>query len=524
MKYLQAENLFEDYIDTDKNIYVHIDKTYRVIDCNLSFCGFLNSSRSELVNSTVLEIVDADDKAKFIALVDSAFKEKPLKDKAIIFLRDANGVKAPYKFEFNMVKENSGKISGMFIKLDKFVEKKSQSTFSTTWKAIYKSLSESYAIITSTMKNVILTSNPGATAILGFPKEIIQGKDVSAFVQSTPENLEKFKKLKKDMEQFGKASIEIEIMDSKNEMVPMHFSISNIISNNLPIGRLAVGRDLREEKALEKANKAYEIKLQNQSKLAEFGMMIQGVAHNLNTPLTGMKSSAQLMQKKIERLISALENDEADKDDVLKTLESIQKSNEMIVASTIKQEKIINNMMSKARQEQSSDMEELDISAIVEQELEFMLANQFFKNEVEKFFELKKGISKIYGIYSDFSQVFTNLIKNALDAMYDTKEKQLFVKVYEENDKIIFRIKDTGTGIPDDIKDKIFNPFFTTKPKYGSKTKGPTGTGIGLDNVVSILKAYNGNVQYKTMVDIGSEFLIIIPISQNQKNKIAGLK
>ncbi|PID26661.1 MAG: hypothetical protein CR982_08930 [Candidatus Cloacimonadota bacterium] len=527
IKYLQLENLFEDYIDTDKDLYVHIDKAYRVVDCNLSFCSFMNSLRSDLVKSSILEAVDTDDKSKFLSLVDSVFKESPSKKRIILYLKDYLGVKSPYKLSYSLVKDSFGKISGIFLKLSKFIEKKSQSSISTTWKAIYKSLSESYAIITITLKNVILTSNPATSSILGFSKDDLAGKDIFDFIDLNKINKKTFDNFLGNIEKFGKASIEVCLRSKEGEEIPMHFSVSDIISNNTTIGRLAVGRDLREQKLLERKNKAYELKLQNQIKLAEFGSMIQGVAHNLNTPLFGMKSSSQLLERKLEKLKNFVHSDQFDKETLEKEITDVMKSNDLILASALKQEKIISNMMGKARQEQNLNKEELDLSHIMEQELEFMLANQFFKNSVEKIFDLKKDLPKIEGIYSDFSQIFTNIIKNGLDAMYNCEKKQLLVKIYSEEDKIITVVRDSGSGIPDDIKDKIFNPFFTTKPIYVKDSKKiikePTGTGIGLDNVVTLLKPYGGTVKFITQLGKGTEFIIIVPISKNRKQNLSGL-
>ncbi|NOR45320.1 MAG: GHKL domain-containing protein, partial [Candidatus Delongbacteria bacterium] len=160
----------------------------------------------------------------------------------------------------------------------------------------------------------------------------------------------------------------------------------------------------------------------------------------------------------------------------------------------------------------------LNLANVMEQELEFIMSNQFFKHKVEKEISIQSDLPLIFGLYSDFSQSFVNIVKNAIDSMYNSDKKALSIKMFLHDDNIILRIKDTGKGIPKDVGDKIFQPFFTTKPKIGqSEGEEPTGTGIGLDNVNSLLKPYNAKISYESEVGKGTEFTITVPIKENQK-------
>ena len=92
---------------------------------------------------------------------------------------------------------------------------------------------------------------------------------------------------------------------------------------------------------------------------------------------------------------------------------------------------------------------------------------------------------------SELNQVWTNLIDNAIDAMGETNKKELEIETKEDGDFVNINIKDSGTGISDDIVDNIFDPFFTTKP-VGK------GTGLGLDVVHQIITQHNGSIQVKS--------------------------
>jgi len=122
---------------------------------------------------------------------------------------------------------------------------------------------------------------------------------------------------------------------------------------------------------------------------------------------------------------------------------------------------------------------------------------------VDMEFELDDSISEVPLVAEDFSRVIVNLCNNAFDAMRDvgtqnlaslpqgTKsdyKPKLTVRIRSENENVIVEIEDNGPGIPDDIKDKILQPFFTTK-------KGTQGTGLGLSITNDIVKAHGGEMK-----------------------------
>jgi PAS domain S-box-containing protein len=104
--------------------------------------------------------------------------------------------------------------------------------------------------------------------------------------------------------------------------------------------------------------------------------------------------------------------------------------------------------------------------------------------------------------------LLNNLLRNAMDSLEENTEKIIGVKSEFENGKIRIEISDNGNGIPDDIKDQIFNPFFSTKPR--------TGTGIGLAICKRIVDIYNGEINFESSVDRGTKFVIFFPASGNE--------
>jgi len=129
-------------------------------------------------------------------------------------------------------------------------------------------------------------------------------------------------------------------------------------------------------------------------------------------------------------------------------------------------------------------------------------------------FQLDKSLSKIPLISEDFSRVIINICNNAFDAMRDkltekanvSDEKyaaKLTIRTKSENEKILIEIEDNGPGIPSEMKDKILQPFFTTK-------KGTDGTGLGLSITNDIIKAHGGTIDIQTKIDTFTKFKVYL--------------
>jgi signal transduction histidine kinase len=127
--------------------------------------------------------------------------------------------------------------------------------------------------------------------------------------------------------------------------------------------------------------------------------------------------------------------------------------------------------------------------------------------DVEIDLDLDPEIKEVSLINEDFSRVIINLCNNAFDAMKSVKTlhaASLSIRTKKQDDHITIEVSDNGPGIPDDIKDKILQPFFTTK-------KGTEGTGLGLSITHDIVKAHGGSLSISSDAN-GSIFTISIPI------------
>ncbi|MBU4487310.1 MAG: PAS domain-containing sensor histidine kinase [Candidatus Delongbacteria bacterium] len=517
--YLRKGSVAQDYIDIAQDFFVEINNYFKIIDCNLKFCKFMNKPRSDLFGANILEAIHERDKIRFQNIVRNALLRKFKESLIRLDLTDYKQRISTVSLKINPILDDSNNITGMFLKFSTYKLRMEDSEFSTLFMSIYNSLTDLYTIYGTDKKIQINHINTSLTNILGYKKVEMIGRHVADFLVKNKEQEENIKKLFKTLESTGKFSGEVYYQAKNGDEIPIHLSISSLIHNGKVIGSLGIGRDMREQKKLESENKSFALQVQNQSKLAEFGMMLQGVAHNMSTPLTGIKSSAQLQHSRLLKFKEKLVEKYGEDQEVKENITDIMKFFKLIDISVSKIAKIIKNLMSKSRDQQSITKEALNLSFVMEQELEFLTANQFFQNKIEKNFDIQSDIPIVYGLYSDFSQSFVNIVKNSIDAMWASPVKRMYISIHHEEDSIKVKIKDTGNGIHESIKNRIFEPFFTTKSKFkDAKGEEPTGTGIGLDSVKTLLKPYGAKISFESEVGSGTEFTIVIPVSENQQN------
>ena len=151
------------------------------------------------------------------------------------------------------------------------------------------------------------------------------------------------------------------------------------------------------------------------------------------------------------------------------------------------------------------DQNETKVNASIQEGIETVLT--IYHNQIKYGIELftqYDNVPLIKCLPDELNQVWTNIIHNALQSMQN--KGKLFIKIEKIKNDCVISFKDTGCGIPDDIKNKVFEPFFTTK-EVGE------GSGLGLDISSKIIAKHNGKIEFNSIVGQGTEFKIILPYS-----------
>ncbi|MBK7705812.1 MAG: PAS domain S-box protein [Acidobacteria bacterium] len=229
--------------------------------------------------------------------------------------------------------------------------------------------------------------------------------------------------------------------------------------------------------------------LQQSEKLSSIGLLAAGVAHEVNTPLTGVSSYTQMLLGMIP---------ETDPKHAL--LKKVQKQTE-------RASNIAGNLLNFSRSGGSADFIEIGINKLLDDTLQ-LLEPQMRKSQIEVVRNYADSLPEIFGNAGKLQQVFTNLILNARDAMLDGGKITLETKLENEGEVVIV-VADTGDGIaPENIK-KIYDPFFTTKG-VGS------GTGLGLAVSYGIVQEHSGTIEAHSEVDTGTTFRLTFPVVERE--------
>ncbi len=261
-------------------------------------------------------------------------------------------------------------------------------------------------------------------------------------------------------------------------------------------------RDVTRRKALQEANCRMELELVRQERLSSIGKLIQGIAHNLNSPLTILTNNLLILFKHTRTVLGYIDKIKNKLDvheySLLKEeLQGIGDRIKRIESSCNKMTDIIKNIVHRTSEEGGLQERWLDINEIIVDELEFLNANIFFKSQVEKRISLNENLPKIKGLRLDLAQMIANLINNALDAMYAVDNPVLIISTSLKDKNILLSVEDNGTGISQKDIEHIFEPFFTTKKQH-STDGSPTGIGLGLFYVHQVVNRYGGRIEVKS--------------------------
>ncbi len=249
-------------------------------------------------------------------------------------------------------------------------------------------------------------------------------------------------------------------------------------------GALVVFEDVTERLQLED-------QLQQREKLSSIGMLAAGVAHEVNTPLTGVSSYTQMLLGMLPK-----------NDPKHALLEKVSRQAD-------RASEIVNNLLNFSRTGSAAEFAGLDIHRVLDDTLQ-LLEPQLRRSQIEIIRDYGDSLPKVHGNSVKLQQVFTNLILNARDSIANGNGRiSLATRNGEDDGLLVIEVADTGIGIaPEDVA-KIYDPFFTTKGVG-------RGTGLGLAVTYGIVQEHDGHISVSSTPGRGTTFRITLPTDDSR--------
>lgn len=293
--------------------------------------------------------------------------------------------------------------------------------------------------------------------------------------------------------------------------------------NQMSLKIFQARQDLRKKiNELEQANvslKEAQTKLVHSAKMTSLGQLVAGVAHELNNPIGFIYSNMSHLKESAEKLFLIIEEIEKNPEQAAQIkqkhdFEYIQKDLPRLIKScqdgSQRTRDIVIGLRNFSRLEESQ-LKEIDIHESIDTTLELLKGEISSRIKVHRQYET---IPKVFCYASQINQVFMNILSNAVHAVQGNGQiwiaTHLLKATQNQSGRVQISIQDSGTGMKPDVLDKIFEPFFTTK-EVGR------GTGLGLSISYGIIQNHGGDIQVRSQLGVGTEFIITIPVVQTKK-------
>jgi signal transduction histidine kinase len=331
-------------------------------------------------------------------------------------------------------------------------------------------------------------------------------------------------------EQERKKEIEEKLLEDQNKRKQMAFILG--LSGLLLFSFVLLWSYRQKVKSNKKLNltltnlKATQAQLVQSEKMASLGELTAGIAHEIQNPLNFVNNFSEVNAELLDEMKDEL--DQGEVEEAIEIVQDILQNNEKIIHHGKRADSIVKGMLEHSRTS-SGEKVLTDINALTDEYLRLAFhglraKDNSFNAKMESTFD--SNLPKVKVVPQDIGRVLLNVVSNAFQAVHE-KSKQSIIN-YEPTVKIItkFRGKDSssgaggsegktthiqisvtdnGHGIPSEIADKIFQPFFTTKPTG-------EGTGLGLSLSYDIIKAHGGEISVESEGGKGTEFIITLPV------------
>jgi PAS domain S-box-containing protein len=354
------------------------------------------------------------------------------------------------------------------------------------------------AILAYNMDGQIVYWNKGAERLTGWSKDEILGEWAHECLYD-PDEEDKLQQCHETMMAEGewKGELRMRTADGEERIVESRWTLVRDAAGD-PKQVLVINTDVTERKRLES-------QFLRSQRMESIGRLVGGIAHDLGNLLMPITLGVKVLRRRLQQTDEKIE----------KTLSMIQKSAE-------RGGNMVEQVLAFARGVEGERVA-LQIDAIVE-EIEG-ITDETFPETIDVRTAIADDLPQVVGDATQIQQVLMNLCVNARDAMPDGGTLSIDVRPVELGEEeaqrtldaepgryVCVRVQDTGTGMPDEVVDKIFEPFFSTKEEGD-------GTGLGLSTAYSIVQSHDGFIDVASEEGEGTTFWVYLPVSEEGKER-----
>ena len=380
----------------------------------------------------------------------------------------------------------------------------------------YRFLFEKSTVLNSIIdiNGIIVDVNSSFLEKLGYSKDEVVGKDALDFI--VPEQRERVSAfLEKDFKGEYTPEIEVDVYAKDGSIHTILFSsgAALLYEDDLPTGILITGIDITDRKRAEELAKSQERQLLQADKMATLGILVSGVAHEINNPNNFIMLNAKILSRVWDDITPILEEHYKSHGDFTLAGMPYTKAHSRIAQliagiseGAERIQKIVQNLKDFARQDRGDLNQPVDINAVIRSAV--LIVSNLIKKSTDRFsVEYGENLPRIRGNFQQLEQVIINLITNSCQAL-PNKERGIIVSTSFDRDSkhIIVKVQDEGIGIPSENLKHILDPFFTTKRDSG-------GTGLGLSVSYSIAKNHSGDLNFTSESGKGTTAIIRLPVN-----------
>jgi PAS domain S-box-containing protein len=347
---------------------------------------------------------------------------------------------------------------------------------------------------------------------LGYSRSDLIGKEAMHFVIPEQKSIIS-DRINCYFNQIQQPEMDVGMFAKSNNIHYTRFSgkASVIFENGEIFGILVTGVDVTQKKQIEELNRQQQQNLIQADKMATLGILISGVAHEINNPNNFIllnsnnisdvwRDVVPILDKKLKDngdfSVAGLPYSEI-RDDVPPLITGIAEGAERI-------RRIVQSLKDFARKDSGNLEDNVNINTIIETSI--LILNNLIKRSTHHFIvEYYQGTAEIRGNFQQIEQVIINLITNACQALTDPSQAIAVTIYINDKGKFTIEIRDEGRGIAPEHINHILDPFFTTKRDSG-------GTGLGLSISYNIVKDHHGDLQFTSQPGRGTTARVILPV------------